>query len=138
MPDTQAFAANKQACEQAEVVLDLIAESMVELSTQRGHAVSQRFLATIAVWLWGWLDDCNKPHPVTPPPPPPMTDEESRAFEKKRFTFGKFRDAEISSVPFSYLEWFVDLPETDLKLQIRRYLDSPRIKLEREREGWEI
>lgn len=71
------------------------------------------------------------------PAPNTITDDESRKIGKLTMPRGKHgpTDSEpgktIDQTPMDYLEWVADNWTCEFGEQIRRYLDSPRIKSER-------
>lgn len=59
----------------------------------------------------------------------PMTDEQARVFGLTEMPYGEFKGQSINSVPFDRLEWYADSKFQKLLI---RYLNSPRIKRERD------
>jgi len=65
------------------------------------------------------------------PAPDTITDDESRRIGKLVMIRGKHEGETIDQTPMDYLEWVADNWTCTFGEQIRRYLDSPRIKSER-------
>jgi hypothetical protein len=61
-----------------------------------------------------------------------MTDRQSINFGRSRIAFGKYQGTRIDEVPIDYLEKICD-PQPFIA-SLRRYLASPRIAEERNRE----
>jgi hypothetical protein len=59
----------------------------------------------------------------------PMTDVEARAFGLSKMPFGEFKGWPVDKVPLDRLEWYSD---SKFQEQLKRYLNNPRIKQERE------
>ena len=59
-----------------------------------------------------------------------MSDRESRIFGDARIQFGMHRGTRVDEIPLEYLEWLDDQP--DFRCELRRYLNSERLKREME------
>ena len=58
-----------------------------------------------------------------------MTDKEARLFGKERIPFGEFVGKQVDQIPLERLRWYSDQTFVD---DLRRYLDSGRVKRESE------
>lgn len=68
-----------------------------------------------------------------PRQPRPMDDAEARQFGRERcMPYGEFKGTPVDQVPLDRLDWYLDAHEANdlLMKDIRRYLDSPRIRAE--------
>lgn len=61
----------------------------------------------------------------------PMSDQEASVFEASLMEFGKYAGKNVYSVSWDYLEWLADAGRKNWR-QIHTYLNSPRVKRERE------
>jgi hypothetical protein len=110
----------------ADTLVDLIATETQGLDTIGTRIVANRIYEVIRPWL----------HPSRQGMSPaiePMTDEESRRFEHTFIPFGKYATSPIENVPVAYLEWLADQSRNTWR-NLHRYLNSPRIRAEREKE----
>lgn len=65
----------------------------------------------------------------------PMSDVEAHAYGQTHIMrFGKFEGKRIDAVPLDYLIWLTD-ESRRLWKEMHRYLNSPRIKQERDQKG---
>jgi len=60
----------------------------------------------------------------------PMTDAQAKAFGASKMPFGMHNGRRVDEVPIDYLERVAD--PNEFQRALRRYLNSPRIKAERE------
>lgn len=108
-----------------------VGDALAELiqAELEGHApIAQRIIANrvkAAIELW------IPARAQAPADLIPMTDQEALAFEQDRMEFGKYSGRPVGDVPLDYLEWLADAGRKTWR-QIHAYLNSPRVKRERE------
>jgi hypothetical protein len=114
------------AAETAEEIIDLIRTEIASLDK-----VGERILARRIFYYVKPLAAIpeEKPEPVKP-----MTEQEAAAFGKTFMEFGEFRGQPVDSVPVDRLEWYADASRGNYR-QLHRYLNSPRVKRERDNDG---
>ena len=116
-----------------EVASELAALVISEVSDMNDlgrRIVANRLGELISPWL---------PAPVRPEQGTaatvPMNDVEAKAYgQTATMRFGKYEGKRIDAVPLDYLIWLTD-ESRRLWREMHSYLNSPRIKLERDQKG---
>jgi len=119
---THNFVINGQARKDATAIIDLIQEQLEDT----GEIYKVRFCEVILDAIEKHISAkrlAEKKKPLEP-----MTEEEALQFERNALTFGSYVDVQIGTVPTTYLTWFSESLDWDLKTRIKRYFLSERGK----------
>jgi len=109
------------------IVGDTLAE-LIRAELAGCTPTAQRIIANrIKAAIESWIEPGEKPLQSVPP----MTDQEAFLFKQERMEFGKYTGQCVCDVPLDYLEWLADASRKTWR-QIHGYLNSPRVKQERE------
>lgn len=109
------------------------ARQLIELIVEEGQGqdiFGRRIIANRIIGaLSGWQSESRK-EIARDVSLEPMTDEEAKRFGKETMTFGKHCGKQIDSVDLDYLSWLADNSRQTWR-NLHRYLNSPRIRIER-------
>jgi|SRR5579863_12496 len=119
------LAQNIAARKAAETIADLCVDEIDRLKREYSSAAVERFFSTLVEIFPGMLaKPVQLPESMTP-----MSDDDSRRFGATSMPFGKFEGRRVDETDLGYLEWIDD---DEWRGQLRRYLLSRRIQLEKE------
>ena len=114
---------NQTPADVGEELAGFVSDVLLDNNDVGKRIIANRVLAVLSEWM--------------PRPKPerdvviPFTDGESKAFGREAMPFGKHSGAPIDEIPIEYLVWLSDNSISFWK-SLHRYLNSPRIKAERE------
>jgi len=109
------------------------AEQVASLAEEEGRIYGQRFWEELVRIAVSHLPQTTASKSDTKTGP--MTDAEAKLFGSQSMPFGEFAGMKIDNVPLPRLEWYA---EQDFVDQLRRYMQSNRVKQERRGDDDEI
>lgn len=105
----------------------LAAEMIAELADEEAGKYGKRFWKELAKIVMAHVPDPRKRKRDKPKSVSPMTQQEARDFGSVTVPFGKFNNVAVDNVPMDWLVWLADQTFVD---DLRRYLESERVKSE--------